>query len=365
MIAPADRDLARRRARRGSRRRPSARARGGRSARSRPCPDRAEDPLADHGVLAHHLPLAVVERAGLVQDLVGDPDLADVVQQRGGADALDLARRRAPGPRRPAPSARRPTRSGRRCSGRAPGAPRRVRDDDVAVARVCRSSLADVAPKPLPGPAAAGARLFERLARRGEHPGVCRLERRDPDGSRDARGPARLRSSRRRASRSIALRPRGGRLGERIANSSPPIRQARSWARVSSAICRRRREHLVAGRVAVLEVELAEAVDVDQRDRRAGAGSAGRARYRARAGRGTRSGSAASASGSRESQCASRASSSAIRLRASASCNASIGGSFGSNTHARSIGRWEPPLEGWTCADEVSRVARPFREAPP
>jgi hypothetical protein len=33
-------------------------------------------------VRLHDLPLVVVERAGLVDDLVGDSDLADVVQQR-------------------------------------------------------------------------------------------------------------------------------------------------------------------------------------------------------------------------------------------------------------------------------------------
>ena len=52
--------------------------------------DRADDPLADHRVLAHHLPLAVVERSRLVQDLVGHADLADVVQQRRGAQPGDL-----------------------------------------------------------------------------------------------------------------------------------------------------------------------------------------------------------------------------------------------------------------------------------
>ena len=52
--------------------------------------NRAEDPLADHRMLAHDLPLAVVQRPLLVEDLVGDPDLADVVQERRGTHAGDL-----------------------------------------------------------------------------------------------------------------------------------------------------------------------------------------------------------------------------------------------------------------------------------
>ena len=40
------------------------------------------DPLADDGVLAHDGRLLLVERAGLVQDIAGNADLPDVVQQR-------------------------------------------------------------------------------------------------------------------------------------------------------------------------------------------------------------------------------------------------------------------------------------------
>jgi hypothetical protein len=52
--------------------------------------DGAQDALADDRVLAHDVPLLAGQRARLVQDPVGHPDLADVVQQRGVADALDL-----------------------------------------------------------------------------------------------------------------------------------------------------------------------------------------------------------------------------------------------------------------------------------
>ena len=60
-----------------------------------------DDALADHRVLLHHFPLLVVELARLVQDLVGDSDLADVVQQRDVGDVLtgvcrsDAVRRRS------------------------------------------------------------------------------------------------------------------------------------------------------------------------------------------------------------------------------------------------------------------------------
>ena len=52
---------------------------------------RPQDALADDGVLAHQLPLLGVEPAGLVEDLVGDPDLADVVEQRDRADLVGRA----------------------------------------------------------------------------------------------------------------------------------------------------------------------------------------------------------------------------------------------------------------------------------
>ena len=59
---------------------------------------RLQDPLADDRVLAHQVPLGVVERPGLVQDRVGDADLPDVVEQRAG---LDLGERRAVETHRP------------------------------------------------------------------------------------------------------------------------------------------------------------------------------------------------------------------------------------------------------------------------
>ena len=48
-----------------------------------------EQPVADLGMLAQHDQLLVVERAGLLQDAVGDRDLAEVVQQAGEPQLLD------------------------------------------------------------------------------------------------------------------------------------------------------------------------------------------------------------------------------------------------------------------------------------
>jgi len=49
-----------------------------------------EDAGPDLG-MAHDLPpLAVVERSGLVQDRVGDPELAEIVEHAGGVDPLDM-----------------------------------------------------------------------------------------------------------------------------------------------------------------------------------------------------------------------------------------------------------------------------------
>ena len=50
-----------------------------------------EDHLADLRVLRHHAPLGRGEVAGLGQDLVGDGQLAEVVQEAGGPDPLQLA----------------------------------------------------------------------------------------------------------------------------------------------------------------------------------------------------------------------------------------------------------------------------------
>ena len=52
---------------------------------------RVADALADLGVLAHDPELVLGQRPGLVQDVLGDADLADVVEQRAVGHALQLA----------------------------------------------------------------------------------------------------------------------------------------------------------------------------------------------------------------------------------------------------------------------------------
>src|SRR3712207_7572445 len=46
-------------------------------------------------VAAHHRPLGVVELARLVEDRVGDPELAEVVERAGVPEALGLADRKS------------------------------------------------------------------------------------------------------------------------------------------------------------------------------------------------------------------------------------------------------------------------------
>ena len=55
--------------------------------------DSAEDLLAEDGVRLHQAALGIRERLGLLQDVVWDPDLADVVQEEpvDGARVLDQA----------------------------------------------------------------------------------------------------------------------------------------------------------------------------------------------------------------------------------------------------------------------------------
>src|SRR2546423_877312 len=52
--------------------------------------DTREDVLGDDRVLLHNLPLVLVEWTGLVQDPLGDPDLADVVQKRSDLDRVEI-----------------------------------------------------------------------------------------------------------------------------------------------------------------------------------------------------------------------------------------------------------------------------------
>ena len=78
--------------------------------------DAVEQQLALDRVRLDQLELLVGELGRLVQDLLGDRDLADVVEQRGELELLAVGLRDAPSRPRPRRRARRPSGSGRRCS---------------------------------------------------------------------------------------------------------------------------------------------------------------------------------------------------------------------------------------------------------
>ena len=107
--ARGERDLLARPGRRGSRRRPSARGGGARSARPRRgtsiC---AHDLAADHRVAAHQAAAPPSPSgSGLCRIAVGDRDLADVVQQEAELD-LGVVGQLGVDPRAPARARRRP-----------------------------------------------------------------------------------------------------------------------------------------------------------------------------------------------------------------------------------------------------------------
>src|SRR5262249_61630061 len=64
--------------------------------------ERVEHVLADLGMALEHLALARRQRPALAQDLLGDRELAEVVQLAGEADQLDLLARQGGGLRGPA-----------------------------------------------------------------------------------------------------------------------------------------------------------------------------------------------------------------------------------------------------------------------
>jgi hypothetical protein len=80
--------------------------------------DSAEDPLADHGVLAHQRQLTCVQRAWLEQNLRQNPELADIVQDRHVAELLEVQQDSCPVDLRPAAPGWRSRWSGDRCSRR-------------------------------------------------------------------------------------------------------------------------------------------------------------------------------------------------------------------------------------------------------
>jgi len=60
----------------------------------------AEDPLANERVLPDELPLALVELASLLEDLVGDGQLPEVVEPGGPGESVELVAAEAESPTR-------------------------------------------------------------------------------------------------------------------------------------------------------------------------------------------------------------------------------------------------------------------------
>ena len=241
--------------------------------------DAAQDALADDGVLGHHRALVGRQRAGLVEDRVGDADLADVVQQRRRADVLDLGRRE--------PEA---ARHGDGHLDDRLGVLARVA---VALEQGDRERLDGVAAVQLGGDAeslAVAARRSRRARRRppGRRPVPaprCRTARRDRrrrrrtaprPPTRRCRGSGRPRAP---ADRPAAVRRR---RSSRLAGLAQEQREAVGAGAADHVLGARARaqrldeggEQRVAGREAMVTVDVGDAVDL-QHDERAAAARGG------------------------------------------------------------------------------------------
>ena len=166
-----------------------------------------EDARADLRVAADLLPLVAVQRARLEQDRVGDPELADVVQHAGGADALDPLGAPARGAR-PVCSASRPTVSEWR-------AVPRSRRSSVSASSIAAASCSPSRPSPAQacraGRASAGGR-----GRRGRGRGAGRRR-----GRRAPRAGSRRPCRRSCPSRRARSRPRSARTRRRTRRARP------------------------------------------------------------------------------------------------------------------------------------------------
>ena len=257
----------------GSRRRPSARDGGApTSRRRRRRASRASHGRSADGARPHAAP--VVERAGLLQELVGQSELADVAHVGSQPDELDVLDRKAhagcdprgrlPDPRPLEPAcvhgAARGRRQPRRTRARsapaargsavrpAPGSYAQTQSLPPCFARYSPWSAARIRP-PLGMPLAG----IDGDARRDRHrPAVLELDRRDPGEHRlGDRDPVRLAVP--------------GQEQRELVSADPEALAAGAQA------ARDPGEHLVAGRMAVAVVDRLEVVDVeeDDRDRRA------------------------------------------------------------------------------------------------
>ena len=190
--------------------------------------------------------LASVERPGLVEDGVGDGDLADVVEDRAVAQVAQRRRRRGRARARPRPRARRSSGRGRPCRGPWPRARRRAPPRSRA-----RSARAGRRARPCAAPRPGGRRRAGRAGRRPRRSaravrahaeGSPQLGA-DVDGHGELRarvaGSRRTRGRRRRRGRARCAARRcsaGRRLVSRAAaRSAPPAAAPRPTAAVTDA----------------------------------------------------------------------------------------------------------------------------------
>ena len=206
-----------------------------------------EDPRADLGVAADLAPLVGVERAGLLQDRVGDAELADVVQharRRGGA----RGGRRSQPRWRPVCSASWPTvmrvaRGAGVAQVERLGEEHRGRELLAGAARPRRRAVPSPSSRPSVrgrterrGPGRGAWRRRARGAPRGGPPRRCRGSCRSPRGrSRPRPGPDRSVNSSRTAARRRSATARAAMRSvsrRTMANSAPSSRVGTSEPRV-------------------------------------------------------------------------------------------------------------------------------------
>ena len=144
-----------------SRSRPSARVTSARLWRRRATRRRAEDAFADERVLADEGPLALVERPGLLEDLVGHRELPEIVQLCCPRELFELV---ACGDRACARSRRRARPLPRRASAARARAARAPRGARPSCGRSRRASSASARRGARPRP---GAQRWARSPRRG------------------------------------------------------------------------------------------------------------------------------------------------------------------------------------------------------
>ena len=150
-----------------------------------------EHPEADLRVALEHEALGLCQRRRLAEDLLGDRELAEVVQRAGEPDQLDQLRVGAHAATRSSPRARRRARSGSRCTRRARRPPSRGsrRRGSGPPGRGRRRDAAAPPARPRPGdrPALGSCRAPSPSRARSRQDGSARRGRRPGPGRSQGR----------------------------------------------------------------------------------------------------------------------------------------------------------------------------------